>query len=300
MAFKYRPRDAQSWDRRANQRGSEFEGFIKEELKLFSPKKGANAVRFLPPTFEDASHYAIDIYVHYGVGPNNASVLCLQQMKGERCPLCEARSKALKVGDEEAARELRAAKRALCWMIDRNDEDRGPQLWAAPYTLDRAVSGLAKDRRTGKIYALDDPQGGYDVFFDKVGEKQRTEYTSVQIDRNPSDISDKIIAYIEQWPLPDTLIWRTYNEVAKLYAGGSTSADDDEPEDTPSGRPVRPVDEPVIRKRIAEPDETPRRLEASGEPPSRREQINADVPWDPPEDKPAQSAADRLRSRFRA
>lgn len=322
MAFQYRKRSAEAWDKRANQSGGEFEGFLKEEFKVFKGKKGSNAIRILPPTFENADHYGIDIYVHYSVGPANASVLCLQNMKDERCPLCEARNRALKIGDTDDAKSLKAGKRVLVWLIDRNDEDQGPVLWAMPYTLDREFSVLAKDRQTGTILALDDPDEGFDIYFERNGEGMTTKYEGKQLARRPSQIPDAPLDFIEDRPLPSVLIWRSYDEVKDLFEGG--------PEPASAAAPSRrgaPAEEPVTRRRAtngAAPEESVRRRSAPAdepEPPkepevtrrraapaedaprTRREEINDEVPFDKPHhieepsDEP-KTGAQKLRERY--
>lgn len=331
MPYTYRPRSAQAWDKRANQSGGEFETFIQENFQVYRPKKGSNSVRILPPTFDDADHYGIDVHVHYSIGPTKASVLCLQRMKGTPCPICEARNRYLKIGDEEAANELRASKRVLIWMVDRNDEDRGPMLWPMPYTLDRDFSQLAKDKQSGEIYALDHPDDGYDIFFDRGGEGKLVQYTGKQLARRPSAVTDEVLDYVEERPLPATLIWRDYEAVNKLYEGGGTA--DPEPanpkpnghggangaaaptrrrvvDDTAAETPKRRVQADPPRTVPQEPEPARRRVAASDAPGrSRREQINEEVPLDDKhrvdtdaveEPEPAaQTAAQRLRDRYR-
>lgn len=316
MAFRYQQRSADAWERRANQTSGEFESFLKEECTMYRPKKGDNSIRILPPSFPDAEHYGIDIFVHYSVGPLKASVLCLQHMKGERCPICEARARYLKIGDEEAAGELKPAKRVLVWVLDRNDEDRGALVWSMPYTLDREFSKLAKDRQSGEILMLDHPDKGYDLYFDRTGEGKLVQYGGKSLAHRPSAVSDEVLEYIEQRPLPDMLIWRTYQELKELYEGGA------EPTET-NVRPLRTAEEPATRRRVVR-DEAPqepvrrreeepvsrrretvsRRVEA---PEDRREAINREVPFDggrtingevSQEPEPPKNTAQRLREQY--
>jgi gp32 DNA binding protein like len=328
MAFQYRPRDAATWDKKANQSSNDFESFIREEFKLFKPKKGNNCVRILPPTFDDADHYGITISAHYNVGPKRATVLCLQGMQNKKCPMCEAAARATKLGDDDEAKELKARKRTLAWLLDRNDEDMGPLLWAMPIQVDANICKISKDRKTGEIYPIDHPDDGYDVYFDVSGEKITTKYDGYQLDRRSSEVKQKYLDYIEDHPLPDTLIWRDYDEIKNLYEGGS-----DEPEEKPRSRtaasggngrePPNGPEETVTRRRAsnghagAEEDvpkerepETTRRRPAPSEaaPRTRREEINDEIPWTDdkntkasPEDEeaPPQSAAQRLRERYR-
>lgn len=217
--FKYKQRDVSALEKRQNQQGSEFQGFIKDEFKTYSVAKGDNFLRILPPTWEDAEHYGLDIYVHYGIGPERATALCLAKMKGERCPICEASVRLEKSGDDEGAKEIKAGKRVLVWMADRKDEAKGPMIWSMPWTLDRDFAKLARDPRSGEVFYIDDPENGYDISFEKTGEKQQTKYVGMQLARRPSSVDQDFVDYIVLNPLPTTLMWRTYDELKTLYEG---------------------------------------------------------------------------------
>lgn len=318
MAFKYRNRNAEAWDKRANQTGGgEFDGFIRDDYKTWTPKKGPNAVRILPPTFDDADHYGINVFVHYSIGPSKAAVLCLQQMENKRCPICEARNRALKLGDEEEAKDLRATKRVLVWMLDRNDEARGPMLWSMAYTLDKDFCSLAKDPQSGEICPLDHPEDGHDIYFDKTGEGLQTQYGGKKLARRSSSVSEQFLDYIEERPLPECLINRTYDEVKELYEGGPAE-EETTPRRNVTQLPARHSDGKETaagrqtRSRAAEEDEEEiptetvrRRLAATSEPTrTRREEINDEVPFDGgkhvDEALPkTQTVAERLSERYR-
>ena len=214
--FNYTPRSPEQWKKR--EKGNTFEGFIKDEFQGFSAKK-ENWIRFLPPTWENASHYGIDIWVHYSVGPENASVLCLYKMTGKPCPICEAHAKAESEGREDADK-LRPTRRVLVWLINRNDtKEKKPQYWAQPQTVDKEITKICRDRVTGQLYYIDHPDQGFDVTFDKDGEGMTTKYTGFQIVRQPSSIEDIYLEYAISNPLPDILLWRTYEEVKDLFEG---------------------------------------------------------------------------------
>jgi hypothetical protein len=186
VAFQYKKRDAGAWEKRASQQGGDYQGFIVDEAKVYTPKKGDNFVRILPPTFENADHYGIDVWVHYGIGPDRASAICLQKMKNMPCPLCEARARAERGGDEDLAGELKPSRRVMVYMLDRKDEAAGPQVWSMPWTLDREVCKISRDKRTGQVYAIDDPNEGYDLSFEREGEGMMVKYAGIQLSRRPS------------------------------------------------------------------------------------------------------------------
>jgi len=304
VEFHYRKRDPAQWDKHAHQTGGDFETFVQDDYRTWSAKKGSSLVRILPPVHENADHYGITVWVHYSVGPNRASVLCLASMrnmapstmKDGKCPVCEARTRLLRAGDEEAAGELRAVKRILVWMIDRNDEDRGAMVWAMPYTVDKSFCQLAKDESTGEITPIDHPYEGYDISFDRSGEGRQVRYESGKIARRSSRVDDRILEFISTRPLPKVLQWRDYQTIKELYEGG---IDPDEAETpvrrrTANGGNTAPAEEPApppVRRRATTLD-TPR---TEGR--SRRDEINEEVPFDRDEDEPEPvPVAERLRS----
>jgi hypothetical protein len=222
MAFKYRRRSDESVEKRATQQGGNFQGFIKDEYRTFNPKKGDFSIRFLPRNeSEQAEHYGEDIYVHYSVGPDNASVLCPAKMANEACPVCEERMRAERRGDEDAIKELAPHRRVLVWLLDRKNEDQGPLLWSMPWTVDRDISKVCKDRETGRYYFIDDPEQGYDAYFDVEGEGIQKKYSGYQLQKRASSVAAKWLEYIEKNPLLDTLRWRNYDEIRELFEGSA-------------------------------------------------------------------------------
>lgn len=267
MAFKYRKRSTESVQKRSEQQGGEYQGFIKDEFKTFRPKKGDNWVRILPPTWKDTEtygdHYGIEIFTHYGVGPDRASVLCVGKMpnpetgKLGKCPICAARAKLEAAGDEAEAKELRITKRVLVWVLDKKDPDKGPLAWSMPWTLDRDIAKISIDKRTGDTYFIDHPEAGYDVTFEVEGEKQQTKYTGIQLARKKSAVDEEHLEFIAEHPLPDTLNYRSAKEVQALFEGGPEE-DDDAPKKAKKRPPADDEDD--------DEDEPPRKKKAARRP----------------------------------
>lgn len=221
--FQYQARPAEAWAKR--EKGSSYEGYAKDEYQTYTPKK-ENWIRILPPTWDNPNHYGIEIYVHYSVGPSRASVLCLRRMKNEACPICEAHDRATQAGREDAD-QLKPTKRVLVWLIDRKAEQEGgpnykkiPQLWAQPATkVDQEIAKQCRDRFTGELYQIDNPDSGNDVMFEKVGDQLATTYSGFQIAKRPSSVDDAYLEYIIANPLHNTLKWRSYEELQSLFEG---------------------------------------------------------------------------------
>lgn len=267
--FKYVKRSESKLQERANQSGGGFEGFILDEFGTYRTTKGDHWVRILPPTWKYpdgtvGDHFGMDVWTHFGVGPDNGSVLCLQKMKDKPCPLCEQRIKLERAGDEEEANELKPVRRVLMWILNRKDEKRGPVVWACPWTVDRDIAKISKDTMTGVIYYIDDPENGYDISFEREGDGRTTKYTGMQLARRPSDVPEKALEYISDNPLHETLRWRTYDEIKRMYEG--TAGGEEEEKPAQRRRHEENEDEKPAQRRRA----SPRGEEDDEEPPRRR------------------------------
>lgn len=222
--YQYSARTREDVQKRAEQGGGDFDRYLKDAVKLFKPSDKENAIRFLPPTWDRATHYGHDIWVHFGVGPDRQTYLCLHKMKGEDCPICEERQQAVRDGDEKYAKELEPKRRVLVYLVDRNAEKEGVQAWAMPWTLDRDVCAVSTDRKSGEVLPIDHPDEGYDVLFDKRGAKDRTEYSGVSIDRRDSPLGkSEWLDFAVDHPLPDQLIFYDYDHIRKAFGGSGGS-----------------------------------------------------------------------------
>jgi hypothetical protein len=238
-AFQYRARSREDWERRANQSGSDFEGWLKDEYRMYSASKGENCIRILPPSeaWEGSNHYGMDVWVHYSVGPERASVICLWKMQGKSCPVCEERARAERAReDEDVVRQLKPSRRVLMFLLNRKDEAQGVLAWGMPFTLDRDITKVAKDRSTGEFFFIDEPERGYDIYFDKEGEQLTTKYTGVSRANRPSSVNPKHLEWLADNPLPEALRWRDYAEVKRLFEG-TGRGEAQEPQE--SARPPR-------------------------------------------------------------
>lgn len=275
--FKYIPRTKEQIDKRARQSGGLKDWFIPDEIKTFVPKEGGkgNILRILPPTWEDADHYGYDVYVHFGIGGENSAYLCPKKMKNDRCPICEELGRAQKEKmPEEYIKSLEATKRVLMYVIDRKNEEEGPLLWSAAWTLDKDIAKRSKDKRTGKYREIDNIDDGYDVIIDREGAGLKTKY-SVEIDSQPSplgDDSDEWLNFITDNPIPDILTYFDYDHIKETFeAGGANnlSSKKEKDEDKPiSKKPSRPVKDEDEDEDELEEDETDNETDEEDEGPS--------------------------------
>lgn len=245
-SFTYERRDDNDAKRRAEGDDGKFDVYLNRKVTLYKVQDD-NRIRVLPPTWEKPKHYGLDIWVHYGVGPDRQTYLCLNKMKGEPCPLCEERADAVRDGDEKYAKELEPRRRVLVYLLDREDrKNPGPYAWAMPQTLDRDIVKVSVDRDSGEVLPIDHHEEGFDVMFEKKGSKDRTEYLGVQLARRSSSVGDDAaLDFIQDNPLPEMLVYYSYDHIAQAFGktGGSSSSsdrgrdrDDDRGRDSGRGR----------------------------------------------------------------
>ena len=272
--FQYRPRTAEEMAKRAHQTASSREGYVISEVSTWAPSDGENKVRILPPTWDDAEHYGFEVYVHYRVGADKATYICLNKMKKEACPICEVRQDLDRAGDTEAAKEMLPTKRVATFIIDRKQESKGPLLWSAAWTLDQEIAKQATDE-TGKALALDSPESGYDVTFsrEQQGADVPPKYVGVKIARRTSPLFDteeeieKTIEFVVEHPIPDCLVYHDYDAVKKVFEGGVSSAERGKEGDAPAREKPKASDKALpakaIKKSAPEPEPEP---EPEGDP----------------------------------
>ena len=90
------------------------------------------------------------------------------------------------LGAPMASSAIKPGDRVLCRLIDRNEEKSGPQVWSMPLGVSKDISAVSIDKKGGGLLLIDDWEEGYDVFFDKEGEKLRTQYKRISLDREAS------------------------------------------------------------------------------------------------------------------
>ena len=246
MPFQYQPRPQESFKERENFRdGVSFDRMFDRDVTMFKPHAGDNNVRILPPTWSNADHYGYDMYVHYGVGPDRSSYLSLWKHHGQPDPIDEASAAAARDGNDKLERELRATRRVAVWLIDRAEEDKGPQLWLSPATsFDRDVITQSRDRQTGEVLAVDDPENGYDIFFHKSGEKLATKYEGVSVARRSTPLhidpatKERWLEFAVANPIPSMLKFYPYERIAAVFNGEALSGGMEEVAPTASNAPA--------------------------------------------------------------
>ena len=225
--FKFKKRDASSAARRLS--GESRDPYLKPGTKFFKCADGANTVRFMPPTWDDAEHYGIDLYMHYQVGPDNISYLCPRRMKNEDCPICEEMQRATESGDEEYAKTLYPRRRVLAFIVDVKTPKEGVKAWSMPYKkVDQQIVIQSTDPETSEYFAVDDPENGFNVVVTKSGSGLTTDY-SVNISRHATEfkMTEDIYDYLMENPLPDILTFYDYEHIEKAFGTTHEAEHDD-------------------------------------------------------------------------
>ncbi len=264
-SFNYRPPSAEQLRERAQRKGTR-DSFFDAGVQFFTPKVGDNTLRILPPPpdkQDEWKSYGLTLYVHYGIGADEAAYLCLDRMKGEPCPVCEERARAKAEGEDDLAQELRPVQRIATYTIDRDQEGKGPLLWNMAASIDSDICGRSVDKKSGEVYAVDDPVNGYDVTFIREGQGLTTKYKSIEIARRASplsedeDVAARWLQFVCDSAIDDKLIFHDYTHIKNALSGG-TRAPAAEPEPTAAAKSA-----PRIALRggksapaVAEPDPT--------------------------------------------
>ncbi len=244
--LNFKKRSFEANKKRSEQWGNLRDSYLTDHVSLWKPSDGENCIRILPATWDDAEHFGLDIFVHYNVGPDSSAFLDLKRMKGEPDPITEACEAATAEGDDEYAKELRSVKRVLVYLIDRDKPKEGVQMWAMPWTVDKDIATQSTDSRTRELLYVDDPDDGYDLYITREGTGARTKYT-VKIARNssPVELDNTAMDILENHPLPNCLIFHSYDHIANVFSGKKASKP---AEKAPDKAPAKTASKKVVEE----------------------------------------------------
>jgi hypothetical protein len=286
-----------------NARAQESKGYdspYTRDLQSFKPAEGKNRIRLMGVPGE--TNHSVTIHVHYGVGADRASYLCLNHNddsitggKGE-CPICAEQLKASLAASrmpegaakEEAKKEangLRAKPRRFTLLVDRSKPEEGLKFWSMPASIDANIVDQMDDVDTGEFRMVDDPYEGHDVAFKRDGQGINTKYTGEQIAPKPTPLSTndtQMKAWLDEfegYSMQQLLVAYPASHIARVMG---ISGFDNDPTPTSahdgvvpkSSQPApAPVEEPQV---VVEPGD--------GAPTANVEDIfgadNADLDWD--------------------
>ena len=190
-------------------------------------------ISIIPPEDPDV-YFAKKLFVHYGIGVNNAAFLCPNMMTGDPCPICEERKKLMDAGEKkEVISELNWTVRFLFFIVDWTDGntiDEGVKYYLAPKTVNDGVINLSKNKRTGEFIDISNPKDGKVLVFSRKGKGLSTRYVGFSLEDRDDALDDEWLDVIPN-----------FDEVTKVYSaeiideefsGYSPSKNDDEESDT--------------------------------------------------------------------
>ena len=103
-----------------------------------------------------------------------------------------------------------------------------------PWTMDRDFSIQSRDKSSGEIYYVDDPEEGYDFHFTREGSGMKTRYVGFQIARRDTPLSkdeenaEEWLDYIAKNPLTECLNYYEIEHIEAAFAGAKKADDDDD------------------------------------------------------------------------
>lgn len=213
------------------------------DVEFFSPKEGRNRINIIPYTIKTKNHplvrrgefeigdkdYVMDIYTHRGVGPSEASVICLKSTYGKPCPICEYAAQLKKQGKEDEAGALKPSRRVFYNVQDCKNPDKLLVFEASHFLFEKELIDEARDDEEGGFVDFADEESGKEIKFRclKVskGGYEFNEFKSFSFEDRDENIPDELlesaISFDEIMNVP------TYEEVEKILHGEDD--DDDEP-----------------------------------------------------------------------
>lgn len=258
--FVYKPRTVDQIKERATRKSGRYDSIFKQGFDTWRAKTGDNLIRYLPPSWDDADHYGYTIFVHNGIGPDNATYLCPRKMLNKPCPICEAEKEAKDAGENEEASALKVSERIVSWILDRDaDDPEKPMLYGNSWTQDRDIVSLCVNERTGEILMIDHPDKGFDVSFKRQGAGLKTRYYGYAIARDDSPIhdsekaQDEILEFVKDNPVPDTLNFYDYDYMKGVLSGNVAQKDEVLDRDVDEDEEPKAKTKP--KQRVVEPEE---------------------------------------------
>lgn len=242
--------------------GSMYKSIIKDSVsvKMFKVQP-TNLIRFLPPTWENATYMALPTIVHYSIGGDGDTYLCPKEMAGvyrdigqtlpvpDDCAICDARTQATQNGEGELADSLKPTKRWSAYIIDRQKQDEGVHFWAVPHTVNKDISTRMIGEKESGVLPVDDPDNGFDISFSKEGQLKQTKYLGINIARNPvpltldEELFDQWLTLAIEHPIPSILNFYSYAEMERALKGQKVR-DDASP--LPSAPPIQNLNPPPV------------------------------------------------------
>lgn len=217
---------------------------IDGEVSFFSPQEGKNRINIIPYEIKTNNHplvkkgefdigdkdYVMDIYTHRGIGPSEATVVCLKSTFGKPCPICEQAQALRKAGKEKEAGDLKPSRRVFYNIEDLKEPGKLKIFEASHFLFEKELIDEARDDEEGGFTDFADPEDGKEIKFrcSKVKKNgfEFNEFRSFGFEDRDEPISDELlesaISFDEIMNVP------SYEEVEKIFYGQEDEDSDEE------------------------------------------------------------------------
>ena len=171
--------------------------YLKKDFPVFFPREGDNEVRLVPPLADD-EHCGVlgfQVWTYFILGRSWIAPNAFD--KEIRNPLVD-KYQQLKQVDETKAKVFMGTRKTFLFVLDIAETDKNKllKLWAAGKTVMDSLVHLSKDRKTGALIPIEDPEKGRIVYFNKQGKGLQTQYLNFDLD--------------DEFPLPKSILKKLY------------------------------------------------------------------------------------------
>ena len=285
------------------------------KVQFFSPAEGRNRINIIPYTIKSKNHplvkkgefevgdkdYVMDIFVHRGVGPSEASVLCLKYTYGKPCPICEQSALLRKQGKEDEGGALKPSRRVFYNVQDLKNPDVLKVFEASHYLFEKELIDEARDDEEGGFVDFADEESGKEIKFrcskTSKGGFEFNEFKSFSFEDRDENIPDELlesaISFDEIMNVP------TYEEAEKILYGrdeNDDSEDDEEEDEVPAKKSSKKA---VAKKKpaVEEDDDADNEEETAPKkkPAVEEDDEDEDLDEDEEEEKPAKKPAKKSK-----
>jgi len=199
-------------------------------------------------------HYERTFWIHRSVGANNDAYVCLAKTMNKPCPICEHRRGLMKDpdADENVIKEMAPKERQLWNVIDRDEPDKGVQLWDISYhlfgkLLDKEIRNSDEDDEFDTFFHLEDGK----VLKLGIGERSFAgrsfyEVETIGFKNRPEPYDDDVLEKVHC--LDDCLLVLEYDKLKAIFLQTESVGGDEE-------KPAPPSEEKKPRREKSEKKE---------------------------------------------
>ena len=181
-----------------------------------------------PKQKEGSVAYFMELFVHYGVGPNEGAYICPTRNYNKPCPICEhQKDLRIKGAPDEEIKALYPKRRVMYNVVccdSVEEENKGVQVWeVSHFHSEKHFSELARKPKGGGFIPFTDPDSGKMIFFNKVSLMEVTGHKFIDRDE---PLSDEVLE--GAYTLDELIHVPDYDEIYEAYYGATAKSSDEE------------------------------------------------------------------------